>query len=281
MKFRKGKRSKTVISAPKRDDDNTLFLESCRLRISAEKSDDYIATQLTSAVKTSYGFKRLEERLGAYLGEERFIAVKALYEQKRNRSLIGIENAVVSTPKMDALLQQEKQVPGERFFSLDVLSCTPSRKGVHLTVNYEEKEYQIYIPEKLQIVPGKVRCVRTHNNLLIDEYWLYSTCGIFKVGRNYIFRVVKARNNGCNWHITLVDKCFNTQEVVSDVKFKPEDQIRCKIVEIKRRKSHKLSLLLSDPVLYKQAPVEKKPKPKKKQSKGYLHLIYTPMGNKR
>ena len=111
MKFRKGKRSKTVISAPKRDDDNTLFLESCRLRISAEKSDDYIATQLTSAVKTSYGFKRLEERLGAYLGEERFIAVKALYEQKRNRSLIGIENAVVSTPKMDALLQQEKQVP--------------------------------------------------------------------------------------------------------------------------------------------------------------------------
>ena len=79
-----------------------------------------------------------------------------------------------------------------------------------------------------------------------------------------------------------MDKCFNTQEVTSDVKFKPEDQIRCKIVEIKRRKSHKLSLVLSDPVLYKKAPVEKKPKPKNKsQSKGYLHLIYTPMGNKR
>jgi hypothetical protein len=40
MKFRKGKRSKSVISAPMRDDDNTLLLPSSNLRISAAKSDD-------------------------------------------------------------------------------------------------------------------------------------------------------------------------------------------------------------------------------------------------
>lgn len=282
MRSRKVRKRKSVISAPMRDDDNTLFLESSRLRISADKSDDYIATQLTSTVKTSYGFRRLEERLKAYLGEERFDSVKSLYEQKRNRLFVCAEKAGVSTPKMEALLQKEKRVHGERFVLLDVISCTPSRKGVQLSVNYEEKDYQLYIPEKMQIVPAQVGCVKTQNNLLVDEYWLYSTCGVFKVGRSYVFRVIRTRNNGCNWIVTLVDKCFNTQEVISDVKFKPDDQIRCKIVEIKRRKSHKLSLVLSDPVLYKKAPLEKKPKPKKNtQSKGYLHLIYTPMGNKR
>ena len=77
MRSRKVRKRKSVISAPMRDDDNTLFLESSRLRISADKSDDYIATQLVSAVKSAPSFRRLENRLVEYLGVERFNSIKS------------------------------------------------------------------------------------------------------------------------------------------------------------------------------------------------------------
>lgn len=282
MKFRKGKRSKSVISAPMRDDDNTLLLPSSNLRISAAKSDDYIATQLVSAVKSVSSFRRLENRLVEYLGVERFKSIKSLYELKRNHSIVGGVAKEKSYPKMEALLQKENQTIGKEFVIVDVMSCSSSRKGVQATVAYDGREYQIYIPEKLKIIPSQLGCVKTPENLIIDEFWFYTNCRVFKVGSVYVFRVVRTRNNGCNKIISIIDKCFNAQEVVSPVGFKPGDQIKCKVDGIKRRKNHKMSLLLSEPSLYKKAPLEPKPKPKKQpKSKGYLHLIYTPMGNKR
>lgn len=282
MKPRKRKRSKSVISAPMRDDDNTLLLPSSNLRISAAKSDDYIATQLVSAVKSASSFRRLENRLVEYLGVVRFNSIKSLYELKRNHSIVGGIAKEKSYPKMEALLQKENQAAGKEFVIVDVVSCSPSRKGVQVTVTYDGREYQIYIPEKLKIIPSQLGCVKTPENLIIDEFWFYTNCRVFKVGSVYIFRVVRTRNNGCNKIISVVDKCFNTQEVVSPVGFNPGDQIKCKVDGIKRKKNHKMSLILSEPSLYKQAPKEEKPKPRKQaKNKGYLHLIYTPMGNKR
>lgn len=282
MKFRKGKRSKTIISAPIRDDDNTLFLESIRLRISADKSDDYIATQLVSTVKSAPSFRRLENRLVEYLGKERFNSIKLLYELKRNHSIVKNVEEEKSYPKMEALLQKENQTNGKEFVIVEVVTWSPSRKGVLVTVKYDEREYQIYVPEKLKVIPPQMGCVKTPENLIIDEFWFYTNCRVFKVGSVYLFRVIRTRSNGCNKIISVVDKCFNTQEVVSPVSFKPGDQIKCKVDGIKRKKNHKMSLVLSEPALYKKAPVETKPKPKKQpKNKGYLHLIYTPMGNKR
>ena len=282
MKSRKRKRSKSVISAPMRDDDNTLLLPSSNLRISAAKSDDYIATQLVSAVKSAPSFRRLENRLVEYLGVERFNSIKSLYELKRNHYIVTTVAKEKSYPKMEALLQEENQTAGKEFVIVDVVSCSQSRKGVQVTVNHDGREYQIYIPEKLKVIPSQLGCVKTPENLIIDEFWFYTNCRVFKVGSVYIFRVVRIRNNGCNKIISVVDKCFNAQEVVSPIGFKPGDQIKCKVDGIKRRKNHKMSLVLSEPALYKKAPDEPKPKPKKQpKSKGYLHLIYTPMGNKR
>ena len=149
MKSRKRKRSKSVISAPMRDDDNTLLLPSSNLRISAAKSDDYIATQLVSAIKSASNFRRLENRLVEYLGVVRFNSIKSLYELKRNRGIAKEK----SYPKMEALLQKENQTSGKEFVIVDVVSCSPSRKGVQVTVTYDGREYQIYIPEKLKIIP--------------------------------------------------------------------------------------------------------------------------------
>lgn len=259
-----------------------MLLTPWNLRISADRPDEYIATQLVSAVKSIPRFRRLEERLVAYLGVERFNSIKLLYELKRNHSIVGLASKEKSYPQMEALLQKENQTSGKEFVIVDVVACSPSRKGVQVTVKYDEREYQIYIPEKLKVIPSQMGCVKTPENLIIDEFWLYSNCRVFKVGSVYIFRVIRTRNNGCNKIISVVDKCFNTQEVISSVGFKPGDQIKCKVDGIKRKKNHRMALVLSEPALYKQAPKEEKPKPKKKpKNKGYLHLIYTPMGNKR
>lgn len=282
MKLRKGKRSKSVISAPMREDPNIMILAPWNLRISKEKSDDYIATQLASAVGSAASFRRLQDRLVKHLGVERYNSIKVLYELKRNHSIVHNVAKENPNPKMEALLKKENQTDGKEFVIVDVISSSPSRKGVQVRVKYREREYELYIPEKLKVIPSQIGCIKTPENLIIDEFWFYVNCNVFKVGSIYLFRVIRTRNNGCNKIITVVDKCFNNQEVISTISYKPGDQIKCKVDGIKRKKNHKMSLVLSEPALHKKAPEETKAKPKKqRKSKGYLHLIYTPMGNKR
>ena len=278
MNGRRKKRSKTEIKAPMREEIDNIWFDFCRLHISLENSDDYIATQLSRILKSESRINRHSGRLKEDLGEERYASIIALLKKK----IRCAEPATPQkpTPQMDALLKSEHQKEITPII-LEVISGRITSKGVYTEVEYDGKACAVVIPG-IKHVPTHISCIKTSEGLAIDEFWLYSNHEIFKAGRTYIFKVIASKPNGGGYTISVVDKHHNSQEVISSVQYKSGTQIKCTVNGIQKTKSHTKTLILSNPILYKPAPVEKKIKPKKGSSKKpYVHLIYTPMGNKR
>ena len=278
MNGRRKKRSKTEIKAPMREDIDNLWFDFCRLQISLENSDDYIATQLSRILKSESSINRHSGRLKDELGEERYIAIIALLKKKiRYTAPVTPQKPC---PKMDVLLKSEHQkeiVP----IILKVISGTITSKSVYTEVEYDGKSTAMVIPG-IKHVPTHISCIKTSEGLAVDEFWLYSNHEIFKVGRTYTFKVIAAKSNGKSYIISVVDKHHNSQEVISSVQYKGGAQIKCRVDGIQKTKNHTMTLILSNPILHKPAPIEKPIKPKKTSSKKpYARLIYTPMGNKR
>lgn len=278
MSSKRKKRSKAEIKAPMIEDNNYLSFDFCRLHISLNNSNDYIATQLSRIFKSERLLNRHSDRLKEQLGEERYISIIAILKEKLTRYGSVIEQK--SHPKMDALLKSESQKEVISIV-LNVISGRVTGKSVYTEVEYEGKTCVVVIPA-IKYVPTHILCIKTSEGLAVDEFWLYSNHDLFKIGRTYTFKVIDSRSNGRDNVISVVDKHHNPQEVISSIQYKSGAQIKCRVDGIHKTNSHTMTLILSNPILHKPAPVEKKVKPKKSCSqKPYVHLIYTPMGNKR
>ena len=260
------------------EDDNYLSFDFCRLHISLDNSDDYIATQLSRIFKSERLLNRHSNKLKEQLGEERFISIIALLKGKLTR--VASELTQKTHPKMDALLKRESHKDIEAIM-LKVISGRITSKSVYTEVEYEGKTRVFILPD-IKYVPTYISCLETSEGLEVDEFWLYSSHELFKVGRTYTFKVIDSKSNGRDNVISVIDKHHNPQEVISKIQYKSGAQIKCRVDGIQKTNSHTMTLILSNPILHKPAPVEKKVNPKKTSSlKPYVHLIYTPMGNKR
>ena len=116
------------------------------------------------------------------------------------------------------------------------------------------------VPVKLDKVPSVMHCVVLGNDVKIDEFQLYKQHNVFGKSKNYQFRVTACRREASKYLCTVVDRCYNTQEVISPVEFSVGDHIVCRVDGLREQSDHSKALLLSSPRLYKHAaPIVHKP----------------------
>lgn len=288
------------------------------------------------------------KQLRPFIGKARFGLIRGTLYTKLYKK--ASENVLKSKPKllMASKPSENKTKEVITYQSYEVIEKSVTSSGTIVTVINGDKRTQLLIPSQLKLVPSKVLCVGFNDKLIIDEYWLYKQCELFKKGSDYIFEVKSCKKQVNGYRLLLKDRFGHEQELVSQFKACENDQIVCEIMDYRKPKKHLMCLVLTKPRMHKIAISEKRKSTKstmkpahyypngkgpdvwyrevrhldhhtatnpfkcsccggnfsarqgckvelrdiyfckscadhifKKSDKGYLRIVYTPMGNKR
>lgn len=197
------------------------------------------------------------KQLKPFIGRARFGLIRGtLYTKlykKASVSLLKTKPKLMTTPK--PVVNKVKEVI--TYQSYEVVDKSVTSSGTMVTVINGDKRTQLLIPSQLKVVPSRVSCVGFKDKLIIDEYWLYKQCELFKKGSDYLFKVKSCKKQTNGYRLLLTDRFGHEQELVSQFKACEKDQIICEIMDYRKPKKHLMCLVLTNPRMHKIAISER------------------------
>ena len=223
-------------------------------------SNTMIVDKILETVKSIKEFNLYQKDLTEFLGPGRFSLVKSEFSRKVNKVSSAVKT--VSRPNENKEIKQKHDVINDtfEFITLPCKIIYSTSLSTKISVTDNGQEFQFLISTKVTNFPNHVSLIRHNGKLILDEFWLYKHCKLYKVDSEYIFKVIKSNKFTKSWEYILSDKLGHEQKVVSRTKFNNGDKIICKVRGFTKIYKHKNTLLLMDARLHETPPIKPSPK---------------------